>query len=407
MLMHRRDFLALAGRSSQYLIAGAFLGACSKAHPPTETFDTSSPSARRAGRSMLAGLGELRAPDGNGIRLPAGFSSRVVAVSGQPPVENAPYNWHPAPDGGAVFGTNDGGWIYVSNSELRHRQGGVGALRFEASGRLADAYPILGDTNRNCAGGATPWQTWLSCEEVFRGRVWECDPAGRNPAVVRPALGRFWHEAVAVDPHSHQLYMTEDRPDGCWYRFTPARVDAHGRADLSTGLLEVAASDGGVVAWRAVPDPSARSTPTRYQVSGSTPFNGGEGIGYCDGIVYFTTKGDGLVWGYEIATARLYRVYDASLAETPWLRGADNLAVGQAGDVLIAEDGDDMQIVVLSPGGAVQPLLQVVGHGRSEVTGPAFTPDYQRLYFSSQRGATGRSDSGVTYEITGPFAGDV
>ena len=109
----------------------------------------------------------------------------------------------------------------------------------------------------NCAGGPTPWGAWLSCEEIEGGLVWECDPSGRDRAEARPALGAFPHEAVAVDPDGERLYLTEDRPDGRFYRFTP---DAY--PDLSAGLLEVAeeAADGAVT-WREVPDPAAASTP--------------------------------------------------------------------------------------------------------------------------------------------------
>ncbi len=144
----------------------------------------------------LATNGELLPPDQNGVRLPAGFNSRIVARSGQTLFG---YNWHAAPDGGAVFATADGGWIYVSNSELKDKAGGAGALRFDRQGKTVDAYPILNHTSRNCAGGHTPWQTWLSCEEIEKGQVWECDPFGKNAAQVRSALGLFKHEAVAVD----------------------------------------------------------------------------------------------------------------------------------------------------------------------------------------------------------------
>ena len=71
-------------------------------------------------------------------------------------------------------------------------------------------------------------------------------------------------------------------------------------------------------------------------------------------------------------------------------------------ELLVAEDNGDMQIVIVAPG-AIRPLLQIVGQDRSEITGPAFSPDGSRLYFSSQRGASGKSEDGVTYEITGPF----
>ncbi|WP_292993265.1 alkaline phosphatase PhoX [Nitrosomonas sp.] len=350
----------------------------------------------------LAARGELLPPDQNGVRLPAGFTSRIVARSGQ---ELFGYKWHAAPDGGAVFATADGGWIYVSNSELGNQAGGVGALRFNAQGEVIDAYSILSQTNRNCAGGHTPWQTWLSCEEIEKGRVWECDPLGRKAAQVRSALGIFKHEAVAVDTRNMQLYLTEDQPDGCLYRYTARSFDAAGNPDLNDGFLEVAeVVEGpiGTVRWHALPDPLAITIPTRKQVASSTRFNGGEGIWYHQGIVYFTTKGDNRVWAYTVQQHHLSVVYNAALYLQPVLTGVDNIITNATGDLLVAEDGGDMQIVVLTAG-KVLPLLQVAGHDRSEITGPAFSPDGSRLYFSSQRGKTGRDEDGITFEITGPF----
>jgi secreted PhoX family phosphatase len=75
----------------------------------------------------------------------------------------------------------------------------------------------------------------------------------------------------------------------------------------------------------------------------------------------------------------------------------------KSGDLLIAEDGGDLQIVVITKSGELKPLLQLIGHDHSEITGPAFSPNGSRLYFSSQRGTTGRSEDGITFEITGPF----
>lgn len=350
----------------------------------------------------LAARGELLPPDQNGVRLPAGFTSRIVARSGQ---ELFGYKWHAAPDGGAVFATADGGWIYVSNSELDNQAGGVGALRFNAQGEVIDAYSILSQTNRNCAGGHTPWQTWLSCEEIEKGRVWECDPLGRKAAQVRSALGIFKHEAVAVDTRNMQLYLTEDQSDGCLYRYTARSFDATGNPNLDDGFLEVAeVVEGpiGTVRWHTLPDPLAITIPTRKQVASSTRFNGGEGIWYHQGIVYFTTKGDDCVWAYTVQQHHLSVVYNAALYLRPVLTGVDNILTNAAGDLLVAEDGGDMQIVVLTPD-KVLPLLQVPGHDRSEIAGPAFSPDGSRLYFSSQRGKTGRVEDGITFEITGPF----
>ena len=346
---------------------------------------------------------ELLPADENGVRLPAGFSSRIVARSSQPVIDGSDFEWHAAPDGGACFSVADGGWIYVSNSEIRDF-GGVSALKFDASGKVVDAYSILEDTSRNCAGGATPWQSWLSCEEINEGRVWECYPDGRQPAIVRPALGVFNHEAVAVDETNYQLYLTEDKTDGCLYRFTAAQSLADGFPDLSAGKLEVAILSAGTedsLDWAELPDPSAASIETRYQLAEAVKFNGGEGIAYFGGRVIFTTKGDNRVWSYEVASQQLSIVYDANDSLTPILTGVDNVTISSSGDIYVAEDGGDLQIVVINERGELYPIVQLEGHDASEITGPAFSPDGKRLYFSSQRGTTGESGDGITYEIMG------
>src|SRR5688572_6509827 len=127
-------------------------------------------------------------PDENGLRLPAGFTSRVIAVTGSL-VPNTLHLWHLLPDGGACFPMADGGWAYTSNSEVP-LAGGASMIRFDAAGQIVDARRILAGTSVNCAGGPTPWGTWLSCEEWDGGRVWECYLDGRL-AEPRPALGIF------------------------------------------------------------------------------------------------------------------------------------------------------------------------------------------------------------------------
>lgn len=393
----RRDVLRYGAVGLGWLIGGSTLMGCGDDDP-------SLPTQRR---SNIANLGPLGEADANGVRLPAGFQARVLARSGSKPLPDKEYVWHIAPDGGATYRTGDGGWIYVSNSEwfLPPTMGGVGALRFDRNGNLIDAYPILTGSTQNCAGGPTPWGTWLSGEEHERGVVWECDPFGQTPAVARPALGVFQHEAVAVDPTRHQLYLTEDMTDGGFYRYSPARVNG-GIPDLTDGVLEIARVEGeseGPVAWEVVPDPAATSTAIRRQVASRTAFDGGEGIWYHAGTIYFTTKGDNRVWAYDTNRATLHILYDSARFESPVLRGVDNVVVSDGGDVLVAEDGDDMQIVAITPDGSILPIVQIVGHARSEVTGPAFDPSGQRLYFSSQRGASGRPFDGITYEISGPF----
>ena len=390
----RREILRRGFMSMGLCLSGPWIVACGGRGP-------------RRLRSNVANLGPLGAADPEtGLRLPAGFEGRLVARTGEE-VGSSGYTWHGWPDGGATYDTDDGGWIYVSNSELLNGAGGVGALRFDAEGNVIDAYSILDGTTRNCAGGATPWGTWLSCEEFGEGRVWECDPTGQEEAVVRPALGTFQHEAVAVDPVNGRLYLTEDQADGRFYRYVPdGRIGD--RLDLDKGRLEVArvVSDTGVgpVGWVAVPDPTgAGGTPTRLQVPDSTVFRGGEGAWYGNGVVYFTTKLDNKVWAYDIATNQLSVLYDLATSETPILSGVDNVTVSGQGDVLVAEDGGDMQIVAIAPSGEILPIVQIEGHEGSEVAGPAFDPSGTRLYFSSQRAGGVSAGDGATYEIIGPF----
>jgi hypothetical protein len=386
----RRDFLLQGSRSlACFLLGPQALPLLAQSADPEPLFRS------------LAGLGELQPPDHNGIRLPRGFRSRVIARSRQPVVGTG-HLWHDRPDGGACFAAADGGWVYVSNSERRreHGGGGVGAIHFDAQGNIVAARSILQGSDYNCAGGKTPWQTWLSCEEVERGLVWECDPSGRRPAEPRPALGRFRHEAVAVDSLQGHLYLTEDLPDGCLYRFVPAAE----LPDLSQGCLQVAVAqmqDGRTwLRWQTLPDAAAEHSPTRYQIPAALRFDGGEGCAWQAGKLYFTTKGDNCVWCLDTTSSELTLLYDRASSPTPLLSGVDNLTITASGDVLVAEDGGDMQLVLLGPEGLVLPVLQVQGQPDSELCGPAFDPSFQRLYFSSQRGPYNRDDDGITYEIS-------
>ena len=116
----------------------------------------------------------------------------------------------------------------------------------------------------------------------------------------RPALGNFSHEAAAVDPVDKHVYLTEDQPDGCFYRFTPDTYPS-----LASGLLEVAvvAADG-TVTWRAVPDPNVvtQGKTTRAQVAGGHDAStAARGSGTTRASIYFTTKGDKKVWAYDAA----------------------------------------------------------------------------------------------------------
>jgi uncharacterized protein len=380
--------------------------------------------------------GPLKPPDARGIMLPAGFTSRIIARSGLP-VPGTLYPWPIFPDGARCFPAANGGWNLVVNSETPtpdgivpdgvQRFGGASAIKFNAAGTIVGAKAVLKNTRTNCSGGETPWGTWLSCEEFddsirggstsSAGKVWECDPNGVVAAKRRDALGAFKHEAAAVDPATSRVYMTEDVPDGRFYRFTPASFIG-GPADLSAGSLAAAqlvGPSGGpwTVVWQPVPDPTAQTVSTRYQAPASTPFDGGEGCFFDGGIVYVTTKGDNRVWRYYVATQTMDLLYDAAdpaNQPNPVLTGVDNVIVSRSGDVFVAEDGGNMEIVIITPDNIVAPIMRATGpqHGIdtpspvptvSEVASICFSPNGNRLYFSSQRAYV----LGITYEVRGPF----
>lgn len=376
-------------------------------------------------RPGLGPYGPLGPADANGIMLPEGFRSRVIA-RGLVPVEGTTYLWHMFSDGAATYATADGGWILVSNAEVPipgdllaeipalrtvagdPGDGGASAIRFDRRGNIADAYSILDGTSTNCAGGRTPWGTWLSCEEHEGGIVWECDPTGRSEAVPRPALGVFTHEAACVDPKTGIAYLTEDDGEGGFYRFIPKR-----KGGLEAGKLQVAEKrDGGRVRWHDIPDPSAASGPTRRQVPRMTRFRRGEGIYFDRGYVYIATTGDSKLHRYNTRRNVLRVVYDPEKIANPPLTDTDNITVHpSSGDLFACEDdggSDPFDIALITRGNRrISRFAKLTGaqHGRpdtdlsSEVTGVCFDPSGTRMYFASQRAFL----TGVIYEVTGPF----
>lgn len=355
--------------------------------------------------SPPAGYGTLQPVTGvsnvTGVSLLSGFTIRMIAESDDD-VPGTNFSYRRAPDGAATFDDGNGGWYYTVNHELSNGSGGVTSIHFDGNGAIIGAQSICAGTNRNCAGGPTPWGTWLTCEENIGGynnsgqtsSVWECWPDGSQAAVERPQMGSRNHEAVAVDPPNQVLYITEDRFSGNLWRFTPTNYP-----DLSSGVLEKALtsnSDGtGSVTWV-----SASSAGTEYR--------GGEGIWFHADTrkVYVATKTDDSIWELDTSPSpnQMERVWNGSTGAA--LYEPDNLTMAaDSGDLYVAEDDGDLRVVLITAEGDLSTFLQFTGssHSGSEVTGPVFNPAGDRMYVSSQRG--GPSGRGVTYEISGPFRG--
>lgn len=395
---------------------------------------------RRPRGGSVARFGPLEPDPAGVLDLPRGFSYRVVQRSGEVmsdgyvvPGSFDGMGCFPGPNGTIVLMRNhENGWVPGTGPQRLGQPAPAEAYDAEAHGcvtravlgerslEVLEANLVLAGTVRNCAGGPSPWG-WLSCEETTdarHGYVFLCRTDARRVAAPEriAAYGRYRHEAACIDPDTLVAYLTEDKEDGCVYRFVPAdrstpfhgKLQAlaaanHPRLDTSDALDVGDAVD---VEWVDIDTPDSETDDVRHQgrARGAALMKRGEGIWFDAGRIFICSTTGGpksagqifrLVLGRGGAPDRLELVAQSS--STDALDMPDNLTVAPWGDVFLAEDSPfgDQYLRVLAKDGKITDFARNAG-SQSELAGVCFSPDGATLFVNVYL-------DGLTIAIRGPF----
>lgn len=405
-------------------------------------------------------------PDGAACFAVPGDAERVVLVVNH---EVGPEHGDVGPFGGDFAGLDrvPRAKVYDPGRGKRPSGGGCSSIVYRPStGEVEKRFMSLLGTERNCAGGPTPWGSWLSCEETVAraGAVRERDhgyvfevPASTEIVAVDPvpltAMGRFNHEACAVDPRTGIVYLTEDRQDGALYRLipdTPGQLVRGGRLqalvvrdqrshDTRNWLVPVTgdeakastttASHTAIAAGDRSPHPTPKNTrmavrwidveniaspedDLRHQVwgKGGARFARGEGMWWSQDGCYFAATTGGLnrkgqLWRYVPSASEGTDQEDRDPGHLELflepnnhelIENADNLTVAPWGDLVVSEDAKRRnELVGVTPQGRVYRLAENTG-SHSEFAGSCFSPDGSTLFTNIQ-------GQGLTLAITGPW----
>ncbi|WP_415954196.1 alkaline phosphatase PhoX [Streptomyces sp. KLOTTS4A1] len=475
MPLTRRDFARSSALSGAGIALAGTAGVLATADGALAAQDR--PGAGHGRRPHEPGYGPL-VPDPDGIlALPEGFTYKIITHAGKTKLESGEYT--PADhDGTAAFEGPRGTTLLVNNHEMGGPRsdyehpvplidglvydpaaaGGCTVVEVRRGGEVSEWVGIAG-TSDNCAGGRTPWGTWLTCEENSdkagengmtkdHGYVFEVDPhdtrANRDPKPLK-FFGRFEHEAVVIDPRTGHAYLTEDdkKPNGLFFRWLPPHGFEHGRGRLRTladdaGILQAprcfdsggnfvddlarATKTGTVygVDWVDVPERDAQETPVREQFADGeiTRARKLEGMWWGDGGAYIVASyarddspgkpHDGQVWFYNprrrTLTLKVLIGVNTRPGEDGAYDGPDNITVSPYGGLIIAEDGDGIQhLFGATDSGCTYPIARNdlnIGSAAepefSEFTGVVFSPDGKTLYANIQ-------EPGIMVAITGPW----